>query len=202
MSAVAVLSMLIAESRGSRIAWIAKPTASTAFIVAALIYGMPSAPYGRWVVGALCLSWLGDVLLIPRDDKIFRLGILSFLAAHVAYGIAFVVRGVDVQRAVIALAAVAVPGFFLGRYFVGHAPAKLKPAVMAYVGVLSAMLALSFATRGDVRIPIAAFAFYCSDLSVALNRFVRPSAFHRAWGAPLYFAAQLVFAATVSLPRT
>lgn len=194
--------MLIAESRGSRVSWVAKPTASTAFIVASLLNGFPSAPYGRWVVAALCLSWLGDVLLIPRDDKIFRLGILSFLAAHLAYGVAFVARGIHPPHALISLALVAAPGFFLGRYFVGHAPAKLKPAVIAYVGVLSAMLALSFATRGDVRIPIAAFAFYCSDLSVALNRFVRPSAFHRAWGAPLYFAAQLVFAATVSLPST
>jgi uncharacterized membrane protein YhhN len=72
---------------------------------------------------------------------------------------------------------------------------------MAYIGVLSTMLALACATSGDWRIPLAALAFYGSDISVALNRFVRPSALHRAWGAPLYFAAQLVFAATVSVPR-
>ena len=32
---------------------------------------------------ALFTSWLGDVLLIPRNEKCFALGGLSFLAAHI-----------------------------------------------------------------------------------------------------------------------
>jgi hypothetical protein len=62
------------------------------------------------------------------------------------------------------------------------------------------MVALAFATYGRepaLLVPVAAVAFYFSDLSVALNRFVKPSMITRLWGTPLYFGAQLLFAATV-----
>ena len=193
-----VMCMLFAEAREHRLGQtVGKVTASTAFVAAALSHGAPTSAYGRGVVVALVLSWFGDVLLIPKSQRVFLAGILAFLSAHVAYGRAFVVRGVEPMRVVIALGLALIPGALLGRYFVRHAPAKLRPAVVAYIVVLSSMVALALGTRGDVRIPVAAAVFYASDISVALNRFVRPSRLTRAWGAPLYFGAQLVFAATV-----
>jgi len=198
--AVAVLAVLVAEARGVRfVVWIAKPIASTAFIVAALVHGAPTTSYGRLVVVALVLSWWGDVLLIPKSQRVFLVGILAFLSAHVAYALAFVARGLAWSWALAAAVVLAGVGVPIGRYFVAHAPARLKGAVVAYVAVLSAMVALALGAYGHARealIPIAAIAFYLSDLSVALNRFVRPSTFHRAWGLPLYYAAQLLFAAT------
>jgi uncharacterized membrane protein YhhN len=197
---IAVLAVLIGEARGQRLAvWIAKPIASTAFVVAAFLHGVPESAYGRLVVVALVLSWWGDVLLIPKSQRVFRAGILAFLSAHVAYAFAFVAHGLDGSWVVAAAAVLAIVAVVIGRYFVAHAPAGLKSAVVAYVGVLSAMVALALGAYGRSRgllIPIAAVAFYLSDISVALNRFVRPSSFHRAWGLPLYYAAQLLFAAT------
>lgn len=193
IAALAVLCTLTLP----RFEWIAKPIASTTFVAAAFLHGVPQGAYAGWILAALILSWLGDVLLIPRNDRIFRLGILSFLTAHVAYGAAFAARGLSAGTAAGVLFALAVPGILLGRFFVRHAPEKLRGAVVAYIAVLSTMLALAAGTRGDLRIPIAALMFYLSDISVALHRFVRPSQFHRAWGLPLYFAAQLVFAATI-----
>ncbi|MGZ3455068.1 MAG: lysoplasmalogenase [Polyangiales bacterium] len=202
VTAIAVLALLVGEKLDRRgVVWIAKPAASTAFVAASLLKGAPATAYGRWVVVALVLSWWGDVLLIPRSQKVFLAGILSFLSAHVAYGIAFVARGIDVRWLVAAAVPLAVLGVWIGRYFVRHAPAGLKGAVVAYIGVLSAMVALAlgaYGHKGGWLLPVAALAFYLSDISVALNRFVRPSLMHRAWGAPLYFGAQLLFAATAS----
>jgi uncharacterized membrane protein YhhN len=199
--AVAVVVVLVGEAREHRAAvWIAKPIASTAFIAAALLHGVPSSAYGRWVVAALVLSWWGDVLLIPKSQRVFLVGILAFLSAHVAYAIAFVARGIAWSWALGTAAVLAIVGVALGRYFVERAPARLKGAVLAYIAVLSVMVALAVGAYGnarDVLIPIAGIAFYFSDVSVALNRFVRPSALTRAWGLPLYYAAQLLFAATV-----
>ena len=48
---------------------------------------------------------------------------------------------------------------------------------------------------------LAAVAFFCSDLSVARDRFVAPGFANRAWGLPLYYAAQLAFAWSV-LPQS
>ena len=197
VAALGVACMLIAEARDNRLGQvIGKPTASTAFVAAALSHGVPTTSYGRAVIVALVLSWFGDVFLIPKSQRIFLVGILSFLAAHLAYGAAFVLRGVDLKRVLVTLLFAAIAGVFFGRYFVRHAPEKLRPAVVAYIVVLSSMLALALGTSGDVKIPIAAIAFYASDISVALNRFVKKSRLTRAWGAPLYFAAQLVFATT------
>jgi uncharacterized membrane protein YhhN len=201
ITAVAVLALLAAEALGRRVmVWIAKPTASTAFVAAAFVHGMPTDAYGIWVVVALVLSWWGDVLLIPRSQKVFLAGILAFLSAHVAYAIAFVARGIALGWLVASGLPLALLGALVGRYFVRHAPAGLKRAVVAYIGVLSTMVALALAAwgrGGGTLLPIAAIAFYLSDISVALNRFVRPSLAYRAWGAPLYFGAQLLFAATV-----
>jgi uncharacterized membrane protein YhhN len=195
--AVAVLAVLVAEAlERPAIAWIAKPLASTGFIAVALLRGFPGSSYGRLVVLALFLSWWGDVLLIPKSQRVFLVGILAFLSAHVAYAAAFAARGITWSFAIGAAVVLAVVGIAIGRIFVAHAPAKLKGAVVAYVGVLSVMVALALGTR-DTWIAIAAIAFYLSDISVAINRFVRPSALHRAWGLPLYYAAQLAFAATV-----
>lgn len=205
VTAVSVVALLFSEwrvlksDRGRLGVWIAKPLASSSFIAASLVQGWPESAYGRAVVVALVLSWWGDVLLIPKAQKIFLAGILAFLSAHLAYAVAFLVRGVSLGWIAGAAAPMTILGVIVGRFFVKSAPPGLKGAVVAYIGVLSTMVILAFGAYGrggGVLLPIAAVAFYLSDISVALNRFVRPSIVHRAWGTPLYFGAQLLFAAT------
>jgi len=50
------------------------------------------------------------VLLIPEDDRSFRLGILAFLAGHVTFAAAFLLRGVDARITFVALAAQSLSG--------------------------------------------------------------------------------------------
>src|SRR5262245_33864792 len=95
----AVALLLAAEYRGWRAGiWLAKPLASTLFLVAAWHYGAADSRYGRLVLVALALSWLGDVLLIPENRPgVFRAGVVAFGLAHVAYIAAFVTRGLDLM---------------------------------------------------------------------------------------------------------
>ena len=75
-----------------------KMIASTAFVGVAAISGAFQSRYGRIVVIALLFSWLGDLLLTGETERHFLFGLVSFLLAHVAYVIAFCVRGLNRTR--------------------------------------------------------------------------------------------------------
>jgi uncharacterized membrane protein YhhN len=206
-TALAVAALLFFEHRGSSAGvWVAKPLASTAFIAVALAAGAGESRYGCAVLAGLVLSWLGDVFLIPRGrPQIFLVGVLSFLAGHIAYAVAFILRGVDTGAlAVATLAAVSVAVVVL-RWLGPHVPADMRVAVPAYVFVISVMVvfaAASFAARGNPWIPLGAIGFYLSDLSVARDRFVMSAFVNRLWGLPLYYAAQVALAWSVHVERS
>jgi hypothetical protein len=82
-----------------------------------------------------------------------------------------------------------------------HVPAAMKAPVMAYMAVITAMVALAAGTvalHGNAYILLGAVSFYLSDLSVARDRFVVTAFSNKLWGWPLYFGAQIVLAATVA----
>jgi uncharacterized membrane protein YhhN len=203
LTAVAVAALLVAQYRNVRIGvWVAKPVASTGFIGAALAAGALDSSYGKWVLGALALCWLGDVFLVPRGaSKVFRAGLVSFLLGHLAYGVAFLVRGVDVGGAAVTAIILALLGVFAARWLRPHLPGGMRIPVDIYLVVISLMVILAAGTVaavGDARILLGAFAFYVSDLAVARERFVSSSFWNGAWGRPLYYAAQLMLASTVA----
>lgn len=200
--AVAVAALLVAERRRLRPGiWVAKPAAALCFVVAALSWGALDSAYGRAILAGLVLSMAGDVLLIPRSQAIFQAGIASFLLAHVAYAVAFLVHGVSAAGVVVAAALAPVPLLFVLRWLAPHVPAEMRGAVYAYMAVITLMVAaavgLAFA-GGPILALAGAVAFYLSDLSVARDRFVAERFVNRAWGLPLYFAAQLMLAASVA----
>jgi uncharacterized membrane protein YhhN len=194
-------ALLYSEWRGSRAGvWLAKPLASTGFLLAALAAGALSSAYGRTVLVALALGWLGDVLLIPKQSRrAFVAGLGSFLLGHLAYAVAFLVRGVDPEAAAVAALLVAVPSLAVGRWLWPFVPDRMRVPVAAYVGVISLMVvfALGVATfRAHTAIALGALAFYASDLAVARQRFVAESLANKLWGLPLYYGAQLLLAST------
>jgi uncharacterized membrane protein YhhN len=203
LTMAAVVGLLGAERFESRLGiWIAKPLASTGFVAVALVADATSSVYGRWVLAALALSWLGDVLLIPRErPRCFQAGVLSFLLGHVAFAGAFLSldpRPLACLAAGLVLAPVA---WAVLRWLQPYLPNDLRPAVYAYVAVISGMLALAVGaalSSGDQRILLGAGMFYFSDLAVARDRFVAPSFWTSAWGLPLYYGAQLVLATTAA----
>jgi uncharacterized membrane protein YhhN len=198
---VALAALLLSERRGSRSGvWLAKPLASTGFLLTALAAGALSNAYGRAVLVALALSWLGDVLLIPKQSRrAFLAGLASFLLGHVAYAVAFLLRGVDPEASAVATALVAVPSLTVLRWLWPFVPDRLRVPVVAYVGVISLMVACALGVaefRAQTSIALGALAFYASDLAVARQRFVAESFTNKLWGLPLYYGAQLLLAST------
>lgn len=201
VTAVALAALLVAEWRGAkRVEWVAKPIASAGFIYAAVAHGALGSAYGRAILAGLGLSMAGDVLLIPKAQAAFLLGLGSFLLGHVAYAVAFVTRGASYSVALAAAALLAIPASVVGRWLWPHVPKEMRGPVAAYILVISAMVALalgSVAKLGGATVILGAVMFYASDLSVARDRFVAPGFGNRLWGLPLYYAAQLVLASTV-----
>ncbi|MFN2168564.1 MAG: lysoplasmalogenase family protein, partial [Anaerolineae bacterium] len=118
LTAVMLAALLVAERLDSqRGKWLGKPLASAGFVGAALMAGAWHGAYGRLVLLALLLCWLGDVLLIPAgNDRVFRAGIASFLLGHIAFAAAFVVRGASPVQALLALAVLALPAAVVTRW--------------------------------------------------------------------------------------
>ena len=199
--ALAVLALLAAERRGWRPGvWLAKPLASTAFVASAILSGAAATSYGRWVLAALALCWLGDVLLIPKQrPRFFIAGIASFLLGHMAFAAAFVGRSVEPL-------AMAVGGLLMGpvawlllRWLWPRLSRPFRVAVPVYVVVILAMVvaaAASVRVAGQPAILLGACLFSASDLAVARDRFVLPGGASYLWGLPLYYTAQLVLAST------
>lgn len=185
--AAATAGLILAERRDSRAGtWIAKPLASAAFVA----LGWPGVDL--LLFAALVLSFLGDLCLVPRDKRIFRAGILLFLLAHIAFSAAFFLRGPDASRVVLALVPLVAAAFLISRWILPKVPRELKGAVIAYVVVITAMVALAAGTTWLLFLP--ALAFWTNDILVARDRFVERSWLNRAYGLPLYYGAMVLFA--------
>ena len=204
LCALAVAGLLAAERLGSQVGlWLAKPVASAAFVWLALGSGALDSTYGRLVLVALLLCMLGDVLLMPRERPgIFRAGILAFLLGHVAYGVGFLTRPLSAAGLVIGGLLLATVLWTVMRWLAGRLPQDMVVPVRAYmivIGVMSTLACGVSAAGGPWQVAAGALAFTASDVSVARDRFVEREFFNRAWGLPLYYAAQMLLATTPAL---
>jgi uncharacterized membrane protein YhhN len=199
LTAFALTWLLVAEARSSRRGVLFfKPLASAGFVAVALALGAPFSRYSEVLLLALLLCWLGDVLLM--FDRHFLAGLVSFLLAHVAFGAAFALRGQSWPWAVAAMAVLAVAAGPIVRWLRPHLPSGMRVPVYVYVGAITVMVALAagaVAAGSPWMILAGAVAFFLSDLSVANDRFVHESFFNKLWGLPLYYAAQILLAASV-----
>lgn len=200
MSALVALLLLVhASAKWARAEWVVKPAAALTFIVTCAVFGDLSSTYGKVVFAGLCLAAIGDVLLIPKGEKTFLAGLVSFLLGHVAYGVAFVVRGIALGPFVGGLVVVALVGVPIVRWLWPHVKKPMRGPVVAYVIVITSMVALAAGATGNDGATgplLGASMFYVSDLSVARDNFVKRELRNRLWGLPLYFFAQMVLAWT------
>ncbi len=198
---VATAALLWAESTRWRYGRaIFKMIASTAFVLLAFQLGATSSSYGRLILVALLLSWAGDALLLSAQSRLFLLGIGSFLLAHVVFAVAFSHLPLSITALAIGLVGMACVGLAVLYWLWRHLSPFYRIAVSGYVTALVAMcsLAISASTAlGAWPLAVGAIAFAASDIFVARDRFVVPSLANRAWGLPLYYAAQMVLALSV-----
>eukprot|EP00760_Papus_ankaliazontas_P034221 PhM_4_TR7051/c0_g1_i1/m.86551 len=152
----------------------------------------------RWTLVAFVLSTFGDIFLLKSGTLGFILGLGSFLCAHVAFVAAFIVGfALELDHTMLVGAAYMMP-LTIGTCFwlLPSVPTALKPAVLAYISVISCMVATAYAT-GLTWLFAAAVIFALSDLTVARERFISPGFINGLIGLPLYYLAQWMFAICV-----
>lgn len=197
--------VLVFEARQLRAGVVVcKLAASSGFVALAVRTGALGTRPGQAILVGLALSWVGDAFLLHRGRdgrrRFFLAGLVAFLAAHVAYAVAFVDLGLSPGPTAAAAALVALPSLGALAWLRPHVPGRLRWPVVGYVVVISAMVATAggaWSAGDDPRRLAAAVLFYLSDLSVARQRFVAPGMVNRLWGLPAYYVAQILFALSV-----
>jgi alkenylglycerophosphocholine/alkenylglycerophosphoethanolamine hydrolase len=180
--------------------YVAKPLTLVALIGAAASLDVSDGPVQGAFVVALVFSLIGDVLLMVPGESWFVFGLGSFLAAHVAYIVAFWLVGVSVFPLLIGVVVVAVAVVVLGRRIVSGVAAGPEPElvvpVAVYIGAISLMVASAIGTTGALAI-IGASLFYVSDALIAWTRFIKDLKWGRLAVIMTYHLAQ--FALVLSL---
>ncbi len=204
IAGIALLRLLWAEHSHSRLGiYVFKPLTSCCFIAYALAQGAWQTPYGRILLVAQGLCWVGDVLLMLPGYGPFLAGLVSFFAGHAGYTVAFVGRvqapaalPTGVFTAIVLGASVAI-----ACWLAPHVPKPIAWPVRGYVAMITLMTIAAAAQttwpQGPFFALVGAILFYVSDICVARERFVRPSPAHTYGGLPLYYAGQMLLAASV-----
>ena len=183
---------------------VTKLAASTAFIVLAVVNGAVNSQFGRLILLALVLSWIGDALLLSLRSAFLLGGIATFFLAHVFFAAAFASQPLDTRWLAVAFVILSCSGMVILRWLWKYLQTFYKIAVPVYLAAITVMTSLAIAASFASRTPlvaVAAMAFAASDVSVARDRFIVKSIVNKAWGLPLYFAAQVLFAMSVLLLR-
>ncbi|HEY1097808.1 MAG TPA: lysoplasmalogenase family protein [Myxococcota bacterium] len=209
-----VLAMILVEAQQRPRHWYGalKIVASLLFVITGVVVvdDVPGVPGARPLfLAALLLSFVGDVALVPRGHKrIFQVGLVSFLLAHIVFIPAFAVRGIDVVATAIVGAVMLLPLIAVLRWLKRHVKGSMWGAVAAYVVVISVMFSVAIGsvvagTTSNVGVTpmlaIGALSFWLSDVTVARERFIAHSFINRLLGIPLYFFAQLALIAGYQL---
>ncbi len=206
--AITVTLLVLAEFREDRRqVYLWKPLSTVLVIVVALLSLLqPDAipAFTLWITAGLIFSLGGDVALMLRTDRWFRIGLVSFLLAHIVYTIAITAyNGFHPQDLVTGavLLIVAVVVFFYLKPGLG----AMQVPVLVYILVICLMVnrAVStffgdtFTTTQAWLLTLGASLFWLSDLVLAINRFRLPFAANRL-GLFLYYGGQLLIALSPS----
>ncbi len=174
--------------------------ASSGYMLVAVLGGGLRRRYGRLIVAALALCWLGDYVGPGR----FMTGLAAFLLAHFVFMAAFWVRGIEVKRLVGSIVVVLAVSGGLAFWLFPRVPAADRVPIVAYVLVINAMMVLAGGTRGGpghLLIVLGAAAFYVSDVLLARGKYVSSGSFNTVIGYPLYYTACMLFAYSAAARR-
>ncbi len=181
------------EAGNRRLEWVCKPAALAALTGAAIAIRPDAYDVKVAFVIGLLLSLAGDVFLMLPKDR-FLPGLISFFLAHVAYVVGFALAGLEPLPLLAGLAVVgigvAVIGAPLVRKVKEGPQSDFALPVMAYMGVISLMVAFAFGA-GNFWGIAGALSFYVSDATLGWNRFVEETPHGRLAVMVTYHLAQL-----------
>ncbi len=184
-----------------------KPLSTLGVIAVALLSFLVPGSQTAFTLGialGLVLSLGGDVALMFRSNRAFRIGLVLFLLAHIVYSVVFTVPNGFHRQDLISgavLLALAVPIYLYLRPGLGG----LKGPVILYILVIcfmvnravSAFWGEAFTQTQAWLMSTGALLFWLSDLMLAINRFRHP---FRAESLSLflYYGGQLLIALSPS----
>jgi uncharacterized membrane protein YhhN len=185
-----------------------KTALSALFIVAVLIQPHPVPRFFTFLLLGLIFCLFGDFFLALPREKMFLLGLISFLLGHVLYIIAFFSAGSIESLSWTGVIVVLVAGCSIFFWLKPHL-GPMKIPVLLYIIVISVMFCGAMSLFGNKELEIwgrvfvivgAAF-FYISDIFVAKDRFLKKNFVNRLLGLPLYYLGQFLLAFSAGLLR-
>lgn len=206
-AAIVLLTGLLYFSRHTNIIGllVTKPVLSLLFVITGYIQDPLNPVYAYAVLAGLILSLIGDVCLIfTSSKKMFLLGLVAFLSAHLAYLAAFSLYARFSIQSSVLMAFFMLSGFFAFQWLKPTLGSMLLP-VIAYIVVITGMVAGAGAVffntgvtaQGRYLILSGAVLFYLSDLFVARNQFVKTAYINRLIGLPVYYTGQFLLALSI-----
>ena len=162
---------------------VAKVATTTVLILWAITLGATDSGTGWAVLVALTFGLVGDVALLREERWAFRVGLVAFLAGHVAYLIAFAaIAGTNGLRPITGLIGAVLVAPLMARSLprvreavLADGDPLLGKAIFAYGVVLFALTVLT-GLSGRVLALAGAILFTVSDTVLGLDRFVGPRA--------------------------
>ena len=204
MLALPLLAALLfyAKKESTRGVLLTKPVLSTLFVMTALVGTHTNSKYFVLVLSGLLLCLAGDVFLIFfSSKKLFLAGLISFLAGHVLYSVAFFSMASPGTLALIVAAFCLVVSGPVFAWLKPRLGTMLVP-VFVYMIIITVMV-ISAASlmendhlgfTGRMLAFSGAVLFYVSDIFVARHRFIKKEYVNRLAGLPLYYAGQFMIA--------
>jgi len=198
----ASLEVLAVSKNLQRLEYLAKPAVLVCLFLW-LYSGTSLQGSAFWFGLGILFSLVGDVLLISFE-RMFLLGLIAFLLAHISYIIGFKEELIAITAWSLILAVfIAINIGRLLRRIVGAMRTKgenrLVPPVILYGTVISVMLYAAMSTiynpawktTAAFFVSLGAFLFCASDAILAWNKFVSPVRNGRVWNITLYYLGQL-----------
>ena len=178
----------------TKVEYVAKPLTMVVLIGVALALHPTSDAQRWWFVAALALSLAGDVFLMLPSDR-FVAGLASFLLAHVAYIVGFlVVSPGEPAPVVTTVVVVLVSAVLWNRLRTGmraNGQTEFLVPVTAYVVVIAGMVASALASGNWVAM-LGALLFMTSDSIIGETRFVGPRRHERIAIMTTYHLGQIL----------
>ncbi len=205
LAAILLIGLLYLEKKLIPTALVpTKSALSLLFIIAVLLQPHPIPRYYHLLLVGLVFCLIGDVCLAIPQQKMFLLGLVSFLIGHVFYVFGFYSV---VHTSAWTWAGSLVVLFVSGTVFLWLRPhlGEMKIPVVIYIIVISIMISGACSLLGNAQLAksgrimafMGAVSFYFSDLFVARDRFLKKEFFNRLIGLPIYYAGQFLLAFSV-----
>jgi uncharacterized membrane protein YhhN len=205
LAVILLVGLLYFEKNGNQKGKLpTKTILSCLFIFKALVQTHPIPVYFYLLLLGLIFCLGGDVFLALPQDRMFLLGLVSFLLGHVLYIICFFyVADISQWTWIGCLVGLLVSGLVFG-WLRPHLGSMLIP-VIAYVIVITVMVIGAWTVLGDTKLSysgrllvfIGAVSFYLSDLFVARDRFLKSEFTNRLIGLPMYYCGQFLLAFSI-----